>query len=306
MSRLSKRVEWLYRFGASKELTLGLFVLLCLILLPRAFTGAMDSYLGRVRSIIFGFMGLNLLLCTLQRIKILSKPIIVMHLGAILTLAGAVISSLGYVATVNVYEGTTVNTAYRWDMKRDMPLGVNLTVRKINTEYYPVAVKVGVLRGKEKIGLFVLKTGESFYLDGYTVKADSLELPSEDLRLSIFRGDHLIGSASTSGGKSLPADFPYDFRLVAYQTPSLKRVLLNLMLSRDSEVIAEGTSEVNRPMTWKRLHFCNTQISRDPYGTPFAGIQITDDPGRPYVFLGFTVIGIGSGLYFLRRLHGKK
>lgn len=302
MSRLSKRFEWLYRFLSSKEVALSLFLLLCLILVAGTFTETADIYLRRLRSIVFGFMGFNLILCTVQRIKILSKPIIVMHLGAILTLGGAVVSSLGFIATVNIYEGTTVDTVYRWDKKKDMPLGVNLTVKKINTEYYPISVKVGVLRGKEKIGLFVLKTGESFNLDGYTVKVDSLEFPSENLRLSIFNGGHFIGSADTTGANNLPPDFPYAFRLVAYKNPSLKRAWLDIKLSKDSKVIAEGISEINRPFTWEGLNFYNTEINADRYGLPFAGIQVTHDPGRPYVYLGFVVIGIGSGMYFLRRL----
>jgi hypothetical protein len=302
VSRLSKRFEWIYHFLASKELALSLLLLLCFVLVQRTFTEKEDIYLGGLPRIVFGFMGLNLVLCTLRRIRNLSKPVLVIHLGIILTLAGAVTSSLGYVATVNIYEGSTVDTVYRWDKKEDMPLGVNLAVGKMHTESYPVSVKVGVLRGEEKVSLFELKTGESFHLEHYTVRVDSLEILSENLRLSVFDGGRLIGSADTEGEKHLPPDFPYDFKLVAFKNPHLKRAWVDLVLSKDSQVLAEGTSEVNRPLTWGKLTFYYTKMSKDPSGFPYAGIQITHDPGKPYVYLGFAVIGIGSGMYLLRRL----
>ena len=283
-----------------------LLVLLSALLVPGTFAERAEIRLGILPRIVFVLMGLNVTVCTLRRMKALSKPVVAIHLGVLLVLGCTVVSSLGYIATVNVYEGTTVDTAYRWDSKRDMPLGVDLAVKKIHMEFYPVPVKVGVLRGKEKAGLFILKTGEAFTLERYTVKVDSLEFPSENLRLSVFNGGSLVGSADTEGARNLPPDFPYDFRLVAYQNPSFKRVWLDLTLSRGSEVVAEGTSEVNRPLKWGRLSFINTQVDRDPYGMLFAGIQITDDPGRPYVFLGFAVIGVGSVMYFLRRLRGHK
>lgn len=293
-----------YRFLASKELAISLFLLLSLILIPGTFVETKDVRLGWPGSLILGVMALNLALCTVKRIKSLSKPVIIMHLGTILILAGGVASSFGFIATVNIYEGTSVNSAYRWDLQKDIPLGIDLAVKKITIEYYPVPVRVGVLRGEEKINLFELKTGEQFTLEPYTVRADSLELPAKNLRLSVVEGGRIIGFVDTDGARELPPDFPYDFKLVAYKNPYLKRVRTDLVISKNSEIIAEGTSEVNSPLTWEKLSFYNTNIDSDDHGLRFAGFQITRDPGRPVVYLGFLVSGVGSIFYFARRVRG--
>src|SRR4030043_956166 len=306
VSRVSGRLKWLYHFLASKGLALSLFGILCLILIPWTLSEETSIYLGKILRGILWLIGLNLLFCTLLRIKTLSKPILIMHLGTIFTLFGTVIGFSGFVATVNLYVGTAVDKVYRWDINEDIPLGMELTLKKINMEYYPIPVKVGVLRGNEKVGLFILKTGESFNLGGYEIKSETLEFPSESLRLSVFNNGHFIGSTDTSGGDDLPPDFPYKCVLVAFKNPSLKRMWLDLKLSRGSEIIAEGTSEVNSPFTWEGIRFHHTQVARDPYGIPFAGIQITKDPGRPYIFFGFGIMGLGSVLYFIKRVYGHK
>jgi hypothetical protein len=305
VSRLSKGAEWFYHFLGSKKLAASLLLLLCVILIPRTFTETTDISLSTVPSVILGLMGLNLMLCTAQRLKTLSHPVLIMHIGAILVLGGAVISSFGFVATVNVYEGTSVESVYRWDLKKEMPLEVNLRVNKIHMEYYPMPVKVGVLRGEDKAGLFQLKTGNSFQLDKYTVRADSMEFPSENLRLTIKEGDQVLGTAETNGERSLPEDFPYDFKLVAYKDPSLKRAWVDLTLSKDSQVIAEGSSEVNDPLTWGKTSFHMVKVDADKFGLRFVGIQITNDPGKPYVYMGFAVLGLGSALYLRKKIAGK-
>ncbi|OGW37075.1 MAG: ResB-like family cytochrome C biogenesis protein [Nitrospirae bacterium RBG_13_39_12] len=296
----------MYSFIASRELAIGLFSAVCIFAIFGTISGKESIYSSPIFRTIIGLIGLNLLFCTLQRVKILPRSIFIMHIGIILTLMGGVVSTFGYVATVNIYEGTSVDKAYRWDIEKDIPLGMELALEKINMEYYPIPVKIGVLKGKEKVGLYILKTGESFNLEDYEVKVDALELSSESLKLSVFNQGHFIGTADTSGVSNLPPDFPYAFVLVAFKDPALKRMWVDLRFSKGSEIIAEGTSEVNSPFVWKGLRFHHVQIARDPYGMPYAGIQITNDPGRPYVFFGFSIIGIGSLLYFVGRVYGSK
>jgi hypothetical protein len=276
--------------------------------MPLTVTEEHSPFFGVLIDVILGLIGLNLLLCTVQRVRTLSKPTLIIHLGVIVTLIGSVISSFGFLATANIYEGSSVDKVYRWDIKKDVPLGVEVGVKKVNMEYYPVPIKIGVLQGNEKVGLFELKTGESFMLGDYLIRADVLEIPSEILKLSVTNKTGFVGSTDTSGRRDLPQDFPYAFVLVAFKDPHLKRIWVDLLLSKGTRIIAEGTSEVNSPFSWEGLNFYHTSMDKDTYGIPYAGIQITRDPGRPYVYTGFIIMGLGSLLYlvtFLRRLHAE-
>lgn len=249
---------------------------------------------------------LNILLCTVRRFKSISRPVLVVHLGCLLTMAGGLGSSLGFVATVNIYEGTTTGSFYRWDLAEDVPLGFELAVDRINASYYPSMVKVGVLRNGEKAGLFILKTGEAFDLTGYRVEAHAFDFKANDLELRIFAGDRLLGVFNTGGGDDLPVDFPYDFKLVAFQDPVLKRVWTDISLWQDNSVVARGTAEVNHPFTWNNMRFYNTQVDSDPAGRPYAGIQIVKDPGLPFVYAGISLVCLGALFcFFSLRARGR-
>lgn len=290
-----------YRFLSSTELAVVLFLAVALLAIPGTFTENRTFYAHPVFLCLLGALALNLTLCTVRRFRSLSVPVLILHLGVLVVCGGVIARASGYVATVNVYVGTMVDSVYRWDLDRDVPLGAELTIKRINREFYPIPVKVGVLRGETKDSLQTLKTGDSFMLGPYSVRADSLEFPAEVLKLSVFQQGRMIGTCDTAGASSLPADFPYGFKLVAFQNPVLKRLWVDLALVRDSSTVAAGSSEVNAPFVWEGLYFYNTQVDMDPVGTPFAGIQVVRDPGRPCVFAGFAIMGLGAILSFARR-----
>lgn len=288
------------------NLALILFGVITLLTLPGTFGLGRSLYSNPLFKVVLGLLMVNLLVCTLQRWRRLKWPVLLLHGGVLVVMVGAFLTSLGYVATVNIFEGGKTELAYRWDLERDMPLGFDLVVDKIHREYLPLPVKVGVLQGEEKVGLFTLKTGENFTIGNYRVRVDSIDLQSETLLLSILQGERTLGTATTAGESSLPAGFPYAFKLVAFQNPILKRSSVDLKLVRDAAMLAQGSTEVNNPFKWGGLYFYSTLLDRTDSGESFAGIQIVKDPGRPVVFAGFILAGLGAVALFVRRLYENK
>ncbi len=303
---VKKKTEWLYRFLASKELTIALFGVICLCLAITTFTEAYSTLLWTIIRLLFALILIGLSLCTLQRIKHFTFPVLLIHIGVILTFIGGVISSYGFVATVNIYEGSSVDKVFRWDIEKDVSLGVDIFVEKLHEEYYPVPVKVGVLKGDEKHGLILLKTGEKFELGTYGISVNSLELYKKKLNLSVFNDGEYIGDADTSGQSDLPPDFPFDFKLVAYQDPVIKKMWVDMKLIRDGQIVSEGSTRVNSPLNWDGLNFYHTATDTDEEGNPYVGLQITRDPGLIYVYSGFCVVAFGGICYLFRRVRGRR
>ncbi len=296
--------EKIYEFLSSRKLAIVLFCGICLASLPGTFAEKSDIYSHPLFISLLALLALNLLACTARRIRTLPRPVLALHAGIALTLTGAAIGASGYVATVNVYEGKTVDTAFRWDIQKDVPLGLNLTVSRINMEHYPAQVKVGILKDGLKHRLILLRTGETFDIADYRIRIDSLDLDSKNLRLSVYNKGQYTGYAETAGKSELPPGFAYQFVLVAYKSPELKRMWLDLALTRGEDLLAAGVTEVNSPFEWKGIAFHHTKTDVDIYGNPYAGIQITKDPGRRIVYLGFMVTCIGASVYLIRRLRG--
>lgn len=298
---LSPTIERLWHQFTSTGFALILFGTLSVLSLLGTLPGLDGIYQQPLFRVIVGMLGLCTFACSLRRWRTMKWPVLVIHSGVIITLAGGMTSWLGYVATVNAYEGDRVDRFYRWDLEQDVTLGFNLTIKRINADYFPVPVKIGVMRGEEKKDLFILKTGESFNIDKYNVRAERLEPFTENISLTVFENGKSIGMADTEGKSDLPAAFPYSFKLVAYKNPVMKRMWVDLALEGAGFEPVAGTSEVNAPLQWQGVSFFCTQIARDPQGRQYAGIQVVKDPGRPLVFGGMLITSIGALCAFARR-----
>jgi len=285
----------------SIRVVLFLFALLLCFLIPLTIFNEVKPLLMKPVTVILAVIGFNLVICTLSRLKSLRRSTLVIHLGTIIVLAGGLISTSGFVATVNIYEEDTIDTVFNWDIGQDVPLGYDLRIAGINLEFYPVPVKVGVLKNGRKAALFETRTDDSFIFEEYRVQVQRLDPLAKVVYLAVasLEGEG-IATVSTGGHNDLPAGFPLDFKLVAFQDPKVKRMWVDLELRKNDELVAAGTSEVNHPLRWQGMKFFLTQVAADSTGRPYAGMQISRDPGVPYVYTGFAFLCLGF-LLALRR-----
>ncbi len=300
---LLEKIDNIYRLLGSSKIALYLFLGLAVLLIPNTLLAEPNFYLDVTMRGVVGLLAMNLSFCTIQRFKSLRKATLLIHIGTIITMAGSLISGLGYVATINIHEGSATDTVFRWDMEQDMELGFDLQIKQIRRQYYPIPVKVGVLNQGEKAGLFTVQTGESFAWQDMKVQVDSLDPEKELLSLKVFdKDDRLLGAYDTAGESSLPAGFPLEFKLVAYRDPVLKKVGAELAILKDRQIVAEGYTEVNGPFYWDGLKFHITNIAADENGVPYVGLQIVRDPGIRFVYLGFIIICLGCIWHITRLL----
>ena len=278
----------------SPRVVLALFFLLICFLVPSTILQEFRPILIKPVKVLLAIIGLNLVICTLSKLKTLRRSTLVIHLGSIIILIGGLISTFGFIATINIYEGDTIDAVYDWGIEQDVPLGYDLRVDAINLNFYPVGVKVGVLKNGQKSDLVVTRTEDSFVVESYRVHVLKLDPVLREIHLRVESLDgQEIGTLSTGGQKDLPPDFPLDFKLVAFQDPKVKRVWVDLELRNNGELIASGTSEVNHPLQWQGMKFFLTQVAADDMGRPYAGIQISKDPGVRYVYFGFLILVAG-------------
>lgn len=292
-------IEWL----SSTRLTIILFGLLTAAAIPGTLLQSQREYYSHpVFVILLSAFALHLAICTITRWRSLASSTLVVHLGVLVTMAGGLLTGTGYVATINIHEGSSSQTVYRWDLEKDAPFSNEIRVRKINKVFQPVPLQIGVMKGEQKHSLKTIKTGETFQLDGFTVRIDNFDPWVELVSVSVLKDGQILGTADTDGASNLPEKFPFSFKLVAFKNTVIKRFWVDLDFLENGHIVKSGTTEINAPLHWNGLDFFNTLISLDQDKRPYAGIQIVKDPGKYVVYTGMIILSIGTILAWYRRL----
>ncbi|MBI5696032.1 MAG: cytochrome c biogenesis protein ResB [Nitrospirae bacterium] len=234
----------------------------------------------------------------------------VTHLSILLILLGALVGSLGFVGTVNVYDGGSTLTHYNWNTGRDEPLGFELYLEKFTTKYYPIDVKVSVrdrLTG-EKAGDFEAREGGVFSIpDGeYAVTPLKVDVARREVTLKIMDGEKLLGIYDTGlpdGGGEAPPLFKYTFTLTAFREPVIENYISTVRILRDGRVVKRAEIMVNEPLKFEGLTIYQSASGADDEGKPFSGFQIVRDPGVPIVWAGFVLMlaGLYLSLFYFHR-----
>lgn len=291
-------IEW----ASSTRLSIILFGLLAAAAIPGTLLKSQREYYSHpVFTALLVVFALHLTLCTVKRWQSLAASTLVVHLGVLITLAGGVLTGTGYVATINIYEGESSKTVYRWDLQKDTPFSHEIRVKKINKLFHPVPLQIGIMKGEQKHDLQTVKTGDTFQLDGFSIQVDSFDPWKEIVTVTVLKNGQIIGTANTAGTSTLPADFPFSFKLVKFKDAVIKRFWVDLEFLENGHVVKSGATEINTPFNWNGLDFFNTQISLDQEKRPFAGIQIVNDPGKYVVYSGMFILSVGTIAAWYRR-----
>jgi len=229
----------------------------------------------------------------------------VSHASILLIIVGAFIGSLGYTATVNVYEDGYVDEVYNWNERKDVPLGIRLIVDRVSLQYYPVQVKVAVRRRStgEDLGSYeVMEGGEAAVAGtGITLVPEEANFATGGVSLRVFEDGRLKGLYNTSysdGGPMAPIGMDLLILSEGHGTRMPKSLAATVRLQREGRMLKQGIIMVNDPMSFEGKKIYITAVDSDKNGRTFVGFQITRDPGVPVVWVGFGLLLAGLTLSF--------
>jgi cytochrome c biogenesis protein len=232
------------------------------------------------------------------------------HLSILVVFAGALVGSLGFVGTVNIYEGDWSDRCYDWERGADRGLGFSLQVEKLTLEYYPVRMKIKV-RGRAsgmEIGTFDTREGGKLRVPGsdIAVVPQGLDFTRHEALLNVYSGGRLLGEYDTGlpeGGPLSPPHLEYAFDLDSYGGRQAKSIASTVGIVKGGRLVKHGVVEVNSPLKYDGMSIYQTAYSADADGRYYSGFQIVRDPGIPLVWGGFILLlaGLFFSFYFYHR-----
>lgn len=222
------------------------------------------------------------------------------HLSCLLIIVGAFAAELGFVGTLNIYNGDSSTSCFDWDLNRDRQLGFTFRLDHFEPRYYPIELKFGEVNAAEKKVLreYVTREGETVQLSPPGVSAEVLTFSPDDqhLILGISRdGDYLGEYHLFSGGQKLDnrVEPGVDLRLLGWRDPLLRQLHSEVSILEGGQVVKQGVISVNHPLVHRGIAIYQTAYAKDDKGFWYAGFQFSRDPGEGLVWVASITFVIG-------------
>lgn len=229
----------------------------------------------------------------------------IVHLSALLIMAGALTSGFGFVGTIHLYNGDKTDSYFDWSSQRDLPLGFEFRLDHFEPVYYPIELQFVALdpATDKEIATITTREGETVSLPGgFSAKVIRYYFFEEDLVLNLYRDGQDLGIYHALGGKKT-ADknppLPMVLKPSAYRDPLLQQLRSEVSILKAGEVVQRGVITVNDPLAYEGVKIYQTVYNRDKFGFWSAGFQLGKDPGEPLVWFGCITIVMGLFVAFL-------
>lgn len=230
----------------------------------------------------------------------------IVHLSCLLIMVGALSSSLGFVGTMNLYNGDKTASYFDWRSQSDRPLGFEFRLDHFEPVYYPIElqfVALDLTTGQE-LATLTTREGETVLLPGgFSAKVLRYYFFEEDLVLNLYRGEQDLGIYHALGGKRSAEQnppLPMLLKPLAYRDPLLKQLRSEVTILKKGKVVRRGVISVNDPLIFEGVAIYQTVYDRDKFGFWSAGFQLSRDPGEPLVWIGCITIILGLFMAFFR------
>lgn len=282
--------------------------------------GITDLYHAWWFILLLSLFGLNLLVCTLNRIRVhkSSVGLVVTHVSILIILAGAIIGALlGERGFMSLYEGEA-----RYSFATDKgirKLDFKIYLDDFILEWYNKHQITAVVKSQGIKKVFLAEMGKKYPVEG-------TDLAVQILRY--FPDFYLKGKkpATRSDVPNNPAvlvriyenkravedrlvfeKFPgalegkdKDIELLYKWQGQIKDFKSKLKVIDGAKLVRTATIEVNHPLKFKGYTFYQSRY--DPEQLNWTGLEVVKDPSVPFVYAGFVLLNIGIILVFYSKI----
>jgi hypothetical protein len=303
------------RFGLNSLASTKLTVILCLVLAACGIAGSI-LYRGNTavdgrgtfnifRSPLFlapaGLLVLNILSCAWKRFPAPSPlrarrwTFAGIHAGIVLLAAGLAVDGLfGFVGTRNLYRGVPEAAYFDWRKNREETFPFTIEVTEALTRNYPLNLQVGVSdAGGSRIGVFTVREGGTFVAGKTGISVTPRRFEPESRTLFF---DASVGGRSFRGLRADPSGIPleggYVVAPVAFADPEPMEYVAAVRFAAPGRAPEDFEIRINAPVVFDGITFCLVAVGEDRYGNPYAGLQMTREPGAPFFWAGALLFGL--------------